>query len=231
MIRTFIAFTLLVASSAFAYQSATPQEFAELATQDDVIVIDVRTPEEIVRGKIEHASELNLFDPTFSEKILKLQTDKKILVYCRSGGRSSEAAKILESKGFTDIVNLSGGIAAWQKAKLPLTKPKPGSRKKAAPPLSQDDFEKRLQTSRTVLLDFHTEWCSPCRRMAPVIDTIEDQHGKSISVIRIDADSNPDLASQYDVTAVPTFVILKSGEETWRQTGITPIEDLLAAAK
>lgn len=102
-------------------KTVLPQEFQQYISQKNSVLIDVRTPEEVSEGKIENATNINLYDPNFEAQISKLDKSKTVLVYCRSGHRSMEAAKILAKKGYK-VINLSGGISGWQAQGLPVKK-------------------------------------------------------------------------------------------------------------
>jgi len=83
-------------------------------------IIDVRTPEEFKSGHLHGALNINFYDEDFSEQLQKLDKDKPVLVYCRSGKRSGKAAEQLQKLGFKTIFDLKGGITAWKEAELPL---------------------------------------------------------------------------------------------------------------
>lgn len=76
-------------------------------------LLDVRTPEEWAEGIIKGAEKIDFYDDNFSKNIEKLDKSIPVFIYCRSGGRSSEAATILKEKGFSKVYNLEGGISAW----------------------------------------------------------------------------------------------------------------------
>ncbi len=116
----FIFATLLAATLSADIQQASPQQFAALIGTEDTLLIDVRTPAETKEAKLGNAQELDFNAKGFAEKLLELPRDKTLLIYCRSGNRSGQAAAFLESKGYTRIVNLTGGIIAWKAAKLPV---------------------------------------------------------------------------------------------------------------
>ncbi len=116
----FIFAALLASSLSADVQQASPQQFAALIGTEDTLLIDVRTPAETKEAKLENAQELDYNAKGFAEKLLELPQDKTLLIYCRSGNRSGQAAAFLESKGYTKIVNLAGGINAWKAAKLPI---------------------------------------------------------------------------------------------------------------
>lgn len=80
----------------------------------DLIVLDVRTPEEINEGKIvSTALELDFYDDAFETKLDQLDKNKNYLVYCRSGGRSGKTVSKMKKKGFKSAHNLLGGYSAW----------------------------------------------------------------------------------------------------------------------
>lgn len=213
-----ISVLLLPVSAHAGIENVPPAEFLELVKQNDGIILDVRTPDEVAQGHIAGASVLNIYDKDFERKLNLMQKDKPIYVYCRSGGRSGKAAQTMDANGFRSIFNLTGGIGAWNDAKLPLEKPKNVSVEKAAP-MSQSDFDKKLAAKSVALADFHTEWCMPCKQMAPVIDALEKKFANQASIIRVDLDSSPELGSTFDIKGVPVFVLFVDGKEQWRHSG------------
>lgn len=99
------------------------KEFAEFITQTDVQILDVRTPEEFEAGHIQGAVMIDYrTDPDgfFAKAEAQLQKDKPVALYCRSGKRSHSAAEILVKNGFKQVVELEGGILAWQAADYPV---------------------------------------------------------------------------------------------------------------
>lgn len=84
---------------------------------DDITILDVRTPGEIAGGKIDvEAEEMDFYDQNFGENLESLDKTKPVYVYCKAGGRSSSAAKMLIEKGFNEVYNLNGGIDAWKRS-------------------------------------------------------------------------------------------------------------------
>lgn len=77
------------------------------------VVIDIRTAVEIMEGKIAWALEMDCFAPDFGERLSKLDHSKTHLLYCRSGNRSGQVLRIMETLGFRDVYDLSGGIGEW----------------------------------------------------------------------------------------------------------------------
>lgn len=101
------------------YSSITIDAFKGIYdTKSKIQVLDVRTPEELEKGFIKGSIFDNFYDENFSEKSAKtLDKNQPVYVYCRSGGRSVKASKILIEKGFTNVINVEGGYLAWEKLK------------------------------------------------------------------------------------------------------------------
>lgn len=95
-------------------------EVSELIKSNkELVVIDVRTPDEYNQGHIEGAQHMNIYDADFEERLKALDKDVEYVVYCRSGGRSGKAAGMMETMGFSNFHNMKGGMLAWSKASLP----------------------------------------------------------------------------------------------------------------
>ncbi len=104
------------------FENTGVQGFAELIADTNVVVLDVRTAAEFAEGHIQRAVLIDQGQSDFIEKAkATLPADKTIAVYCRSGRRSANAAGRLADVGYK-CINLKGGIIAWQKANMPVTK-------------------------------------------------------------------------------------------------------------
>ena len=98
--------------------------FASLVADTSVVVLDVRTAGEFAEGHIERAINVDYYRADFVEQAKAvLPTDKTIAIYCRSGRRSAYAAEKLALDGYK-LVNLKGGIIAWQAAGKPVLREK-----------------------------------------------------------------------------------------------------------
>lgn len=89
----------------------------------DVILVDVRTPEEYAEGHLQGSVNIDWEGDHFEAETAKLDKTKPVFVYCLAGSRSADAAEALRKSGFKSIYNLDGGIEAWEKAGFPVTKP------------------------------------------------------------------------------------------------------------
>jgi rhodanese-related sulfurtransferase len=96
------------------YKTISVAEFKELKRKRDTIVLDVRARAEQQSGVINGQRNLNIMDKAFKSKISKMDKSKTYLVYCRTGGRSARACRILTKNGFENVYNLKGGFVAWE---------------------------------------------------------------------------------------------------------------------
>jgi len=89
--------------------------FKKGISNPEIQLIDVRTPKEYEGGHIENATLIDYFSSNFKETLLTLDKEKPLYLYCKSGGRSGKASKILAELGFKEIYDLNGGYKAWKK--------------------------------------------------------------------------------------------------------------------
>ena len=101
------------------------QEGAEIQAEppSDLVILDVRTPEEFAEGHLEGAVMIDFYDLDFADQLAELDPDVPYLLYCRSGNRSGQTLALMEELGFTDVADVDGGINQWQAAGLPVVSP------------------------------------------------------------------------------------------------------------
>ena len=80
----------------------------------EIVVLDVRTPEEFALGHLRGAVNIDYYSKDFAAKLAGLDKTRPYLVYCRTGNRSAEAVRIMRQIGFEQLFNLEGGILEWQ---------------------------------------------------------------------------------------------------------------------
>ena len=81
-------------------------------------------------------------------------------------------------------------------------------------------FQEIIKGEKPVLVDFHADWCAPCKIMNPVLKNIKSKLGKDLVILKINIDNNPAVAEKFQVKGVPTFILFRNGEIKWRQSGI-----------
>jgi rhodanese-related sulfurtransferase len=90
--------------------------------QKSVVILDVRTPQEVAEGKIKGAKSIDFMNSSFKSEIQKLDKNKTYLVYCKAGGRSDKAVEMMNAAGFKTTYSLAGGITAWKEEGKPIEK-------------------------------------------------------------------------------------------------------------
>jgi rhodanese-related sulfurtransferase len=92
----------------------TAEEMQTILELEDAQLVDVRTPTEYEEIRIANSQNIDYMSPTFDDDVSKLDKNKPIIVYCKSGGRSAKCAKKLKEAGFKKIYDLEGGISKWK---------------------------------------------------------------------------------------------------------------------
>ena len=112
-----VLFSLLIScgsSGQINPQEVAADELKELLTQD-ILLVDVRTPNEYQQGRIPGSRLVNYRDADFAAKVAQLEIDKPVAVYCAAGTRSTNAMKAFQDAGFKTIYNYKGGFGDWKK--------------------------------------------------------------------------------------------------------------------
>jgi thioredoxin len=86
--------------------------------------------------------------------------------------------------------------------------------------VSDDSFaEDVLKSSTPVLVDFWATWCGPCKMVAPVLEEIATEKAGRLTVAKLDVDSNPETARDFQVVSIPTMILFQNGEAVKRIVG------------
>jgi len=95
--------------------------------------------------------------------------------------------------------------------------------------LTQQNFEKEvLQSSTPVLVDFWGEYCPPCRALAPILDELAADYGGKLKIGKVNVQEQPELATTYRVSAVPTMLFFKQGQVARQIVGLKSKRELQA---
>jgi rhodanese-related sulfurtransferase len=225
--KLFFIGLLLLSVNALAQQvSSLPvRDFEKRINGKEVQLLDVRKPEEYKTGHLAGAFQADWTDAKqFKERLQYLNKNKPVYIYCLSGGRSSAAASWLAENGFTNIINMEGGINAWKK------EGKKVEVNNVVMQMNNAEYKQLINSGSVVLVDFGAEWCPPCKAMEPVLQTLENEH-TNLKLVKIDAGVQTILMKQYKVEGLPFFILYKNGEEVWRHEGVAEKEVFEKAIK
>ncbi|HEY1250285.1 MAG TPA: thioredoxin [Thermoanaerobaculia bacterium] len=79
-----------------------------------------------------------------------------------------------------------------------------------------------LKSPVPVLVDFWAPWCGPCRSVAPIVEDLANQYAGKLKVAKINVDESTDVATRYQITSIPTFILFKNGQVADRALGALP---------
>lgn len=124
---TFILSIFLISacSQGNAQENMTVSELNAISFNEgnNKVVLDVRTSQEYAEGRIPGSENLDVLKTDlFTTSITKLDKDKTYYVICRSGSRSQTAASQMRNAGFKNVINITGGMQAWEAANFPVEK-------------------------------------------------------------------------------------------------------------
>ena len=88
-----------------------------------------------------------------------------------------------------------------------------------------------LTNADWIMAEFYATWCPHCKRMQPVVEEFKKLMEGTLEVVQIDIDQEDALANFYTIESVPTFILMREGEQLWRQSGELDLERLKKAVK
>lgn len=91
--------------------------------------------------------------------------------------------------------------------------------------MNTNDFKNIVSKGITVI-DFYAEWCNPCKLLSPVFQELEDTYKEDANFIKINIDNNLEVAKEYQVSSIPTILIIQDGSVVDRLTGFNPLNTL-----
>ena len=197
--------------------------YKEAITAKNIQVLDVRTAAEFNGGHIKHALQANWLDQKeFTDRTQHLDKNIPVYVYCQAGGRSASAQEALVAKGYK-VVNLEGGMSNWKMNGFPVD----GAGNKVQ--MRVEDFDKTIAGNKIVLVDIGADWCPPCRKMLPVLETLKQKSAAPFYFLAVDGGEDIEVMKSLKSEGLPTFILFKNGKETWRHQGIVTLEEFNAA--
>lgn len=107
-------------STSASLKKVAATDFATEIKQQESVILDIRTAQEFSSGRIEGAVNIDYYSSDFRSQLNKLDKNASYKIYCNSGNRSGSALEIMRGLGFTNVVELAGGIQAWSRNNLPV---------------------------------------------------------------------------------------------------------------
>ena len=229
MIFMNIFFALIFCSSLLTVCNSNAQqtnlsvtEFEKEIAKSNIQLLDVRTAGEYQSGHLSNALLADWTnDKEFKERAKGLDKSKPVYTYCLSGTRSNAATQWLIQNGFT-AYNLTGGISAWKRDNKPVEKVV------MVKQITLNEYLAQIPKNKTVLVDFSAVWCAPCKKMAPVLDSLTAQHGDKFVLVKIDGGEQTDICKELKVNGFPTFFIYKQGIKIWEKHGLVDMKEFAA---
>ena len=87
--------------------------------------------------------------------------------------------------------------------------------------VNSNEFKSEIEKD-IVLVDFFAEWCGPCKILSSVLDELQGEFEDKVNIIKVNVDNSMDIVQQYNISNIPSLVILRKGKEVQRLIGFSP---------
>lgn len=91
--------------------------------------------------------------------------------------------------------------------------------------------KEKLTQGNWILAEFYATWCPHCKRMEPIVEEFKKLVEGNPEVVQIDVDQESMLSEYYTIETIPTFILMRKGEQLWRQSGELSLKRLAKAVK
>ncbi len=214
-------FILIACNTPAGSSNLSVADFEKAIAKNNIQLLDVRTTQEYQSGHLKNALQADWNNTSsFQERVAALNKTVPVYTYCLSGARSNAATEWLNANGFKAF-NMDGGLRAWQQEGKTVEQLNPAKQ------ISLQEYLAQIPADKTVLVDFSAEWCPPCKKMIPTMDSLVNLHGSQFVLVKIDGAVQTAICNEMKIENFPTFVVYKEGKEVWRNSGILSMEALL----
>ncbi|KAH3669393.1 hypothetical protein OGAPHI_001514 [Ogataea philodendri] len=83
------------------------------------------------------------------------------------------------------------------------------------------EFKEKVLSEKSAFVDFYATWCGPCKAISPVVEKLSETH-KDVKFFKVDVDDAQDIAAEYAISAMPTFMTFKDGRKNFQFVGASP---------
>ena len=188
-------------------------------------ILDARSQEEFNQAHLPQAIQIDPAVEGYEQQLGRLIKSQPVFIYSIQTGRSTKIANLLAERGFTKIYVLAPGISAWIGAGYPVEVATVNKNR-----ILLADFKTALKSQEYVLVDFGSNYCPPCKKVIPVLDSINSKAENNIKTILVEIDANPEIIKDFKITSIPTLILYKNGEPIWKKTGIPSVAEIVAAS-
>lgn len=228
-----ILLTGLFGVSTLVYAQNNPGEFQKefltdvavfskkISEQKNPQILDARSAEEFDQTHLKGALNVDPAVKGFEQIFDQLKKDQPVFIYSIQSGRSSGIGRLLKQKGFQEIYVLSPGIASWIGSGNEVA-----VRKDHKSRVTPADFKGILASKELVLVDYGSNYCPPCKKVIPVLDSLTNTPGNKVKSFVLEIDSNPEIIKAYQITTIPTLILYRNGKPVWKKTGVPSLAEI-----
>ena len=88
--------------------------------------------------------------------------------------------------------------------------------------VNDSTFRGNVRTQGVTLVDFGAPWCPPCKVLKPILDELGEEYGERLSVLEVNCDDSPNVATEYGIMSMPTVIVFHNGEPVEKLVGLRP---------
>jgi thioredoxin len=222
ILLSYLLFTACQSTSQSIHTISIDEFEKGLKTDSTIQLLDVRTEGEYTGGHLAKSVNMDYNEDEFATQITTLDKSKPTYIYCLSGGRSKNAANQMAKAGFTNIINMDGGIMAWRAGAKSLVTDRPVQNKS----MSMETYMAMVNKDKPVLVEFYAPWCGPCKVLKPQVEKIGAENADKMYVQFVNVDDHQALADELKIKSIPILMYYDNGKKKWEIQGAPSLKDL-----